>query len=257
MNKLLRQSKLFINRNASTILTCIGGAGVIATSVMAVKATPKALSLLEDAKKEKGEELTKLEAVKVAGPTYIPAIVTGAATIACIFGSNVISKHQQATLMSAYALLDSSYKEYREKVDELYGEEAGERVREEIAKDKYTGDDVSLEDNKELFFDFYSGRYFESTKEEVAMAEYEINRSLIVNCGASVNEFYELLGLPARPEYDEIGWTMGQLEEMYWHPWIEFDHEPITLDNDSDGYEGLECTIIHMPMEPVMGYLDY
>ena len=63
--------------------------------------------------------------------------------------------------MSAYALLDSSYKEYKKKTDELYGEDAGKQIRGEIAKDKYVGDDVSLDDGKELYYDFYSGRYFE------------------------------------------------------------------------------------------------
>ena len=42
----------FLKRNASTILTCVGAVGVVATSVMAVKATPKALILLEKAKGE-------------------------------------------------------------------------------------------------------------------------------------------------------------------------------------------------------------
>ena len=151
--------KDFLRRNSSTILTCVGAVGVVTTSVMAVKATPKALTLLEKAKQEKGEELTKFEVVKVAGPSYIPAIISGAATIACIFGSNVISKHQQAALMSAYALLDNSYKEYRNKVDELYGEEAGHKVREEIVKEKYTGDVITSNNNEELFYDFYSGRF--------------------------------------------------------------------------------------------------
>ena len=68
MSTLLSRSKSFVNRNGSTILTCLGGAGVIATTVMAVKATPKAVELLEQAKQEKGEELTKLEVVAVAGP---------------------------------------------------------------------------------------------------------------------------------------------------------------------------------------------
>lgn len=247
----------FLRRNSSTILTCIGAFGVVATSVMAVKATPKALTLLENAKEEKGEELTKLEVVKVAGPVYIPTIISGAATLACIFGSNVISKRQQATLMSAYALLDNSYKEYREKVDELYGEEAGKKVREEIAKDKYTGDGTLEDDSKELFYDFYSGRYFESTSEKVLWAIYETNRSLIVNCAVGLNEFYDFLGLEELPEYDLLGWACGQIEETYWHPWIEFDTEEITIDNDSDMYEGLECTIIYMPMEPFMDYLEY
>lgn len=249
--------KEFLRRNSSTILTCIGAVGVVATSVMAVRATPKALRLIDNAEKEKGEKLSKWETVKVTGPTYIPAVITGAATIACIFGSNVISKHQQATLMSAYALLDNSYKEYRNKVDEIYGDEAGEKVREEIAKDKYTGDGKLEDDSKELFYDFYSGRYFESTKEAVMWAEYETNRALFVNYEVGLNEFYEFLGLEPRPEYDEIGWACGQMEEMYWHPWIEFDHEEMTIDEDSGEEAGLECTIINLPLEPFMGYLEY
>lgn len=257
MNELLRKSKLFLNRNASTILTIVGGAGVIVTAVTAVKATPKALALIENAKEEKGEELTKFEVLKVAGPAYVPSVLTGTATIACIFGANIISKHQQATLMSAYALLDNSYKEYRTKVDEIYGEEAGKQVREEIAKDQYTGDDILLEDGKELFYDFYSGRYFESTKEAVLKAEYETNRALFVNCAVGLNEFYSFLGLAEMPELDNVGWACGQMDEMYWHPWIEFQHEEIVIDEDSSEEAGLECTIIHLPMEPVMGYLEY
>lgn len=247
----------FLKRNSSTILTCVGAVGVVATSVMAVKATPKALNLIEAAKDEKGEELTKWEIVKVAGPTYIPSAIMGAATIACIFGSNIISKHQQAALMSAYALLDNSYKEYKKKVDELYGEEAGKQVRAEIAKDQYTGDAILLDDDTELFYDFYSGSYFESTKEAVLKAEYETNRALYVNGAVSLNEFYEFLGLDPKPEYEELGWSCGQIEEMYWHNWIEFDHEETILDEDSDGNEGLLCTIIHMPLPPYIDYLYY
>lgn len=244
----------FLKRNASTILTCVGAVGVVATSVMAVKATPKALILLEKAKEEKGEDLTTWETVKMAGPAYIPAVITGATTIACIFGANIISKHQQAALMSAYALLDSSYKEYKNKVDELYGEEAGRKVREEIVKDKYTGDDILLDDTKELFYDFYSGRYFNSSIEAVQRAEYETNRKLYVEGYVGVNDFYEFLDnddVRPRPAYDEIGWTCGQLESMYWHTWIEFDHTETIID-DSDEHDGLPCTIIYMPLDPVI-----
>lgn len=247
----------FIKRNASTILTCIGAAGVVGTAVLAVKETPKVLSLLENAKEEKGEDLTKWEKFKIAGPVYAPAVITGAATIACIFGSNIINKRQQASLMSAYALLDSSYKEYKKKTDELYGEEAGKHIRSEIAKDKYTGDGSLLDDSKELFFDFYSGRYFESTKETVMWAQYETNRAMYVNGAVGLNEYYELLGLERNPVYEDIGWSCGQLEEMYWHPWIEFDYEETIIEEESDCSEGIECTIIHLPMEPVMGYLEY
>ena len=249
--------KEFLRRNSSTILTCAGAIGVVATTVMAVKATPKALSLLEDAKEEKGEELSKWEVVKVAGPAYIPTAITGLGTIACIFGSNVISRHQQATLMSAYALLDNSYKEYKKKVDEVYGEEAGKTVRAEITKDKYTGDEVLLDDDKELFYDFFSGRFFESTKETVLRAAYETNRTMYVSNAVSLNEYYEFLGLEPLPEYEELGWACTQIEEMYWHNWIEFEQEETILDEDADGNEGLVCTIIHMPQPPYIDYLYY
>lgn len=247
----------FLKRNASTILTCVGVTGVVVTAVMVAKETPKAMTLINNAQEKKGEKLTKWEKVKIAGPVYAPSIITGIGTIACIFGANVINKHQQATLMSAYALLDNSYKEYKKKTDELYGEGAGKHIRGEIAKDKYSGDGSLLDDNKELFFDFYSGRYFESTKEAVMWAQYETNRAMYINGAVSLNEYYELLGLEPRAEYEDIGWSCGQLEEMHWHPWIEFDYEDIIIDEESDYSEGIECTIIHLPMEPFMGYLEY
>ena len=249
--------RLFIKRNTPTLLTCLGAAGVVATVVLAVKETPKALNLLENSEKEKGEELTRLEKVKIASSVYIPSIITGMATIACIFGSNIISKNQQATLMSAYVLLDNAYKEYRKKADELYGEQAGEQIREEIAKDKYVSDRISLDDDKELFYDFYSGRYFESTKATILLAQYETNRSLFVNCSVGLNEYYKFIGLEQFPEYDSFGWTCSRMEEAYHHPWIEFNHEEIIIDGDSEYDEGLKCTIIYLPFDPFVNYLEY
>lgn len=52
-------NRQFWHRNAATVLTCLGGIGVVATSVMAIKATPKALKKIEEAKQEKGEDLSK------------------------------------------------------------------------------------------------------------------------------------------------------------------------------------------------------
>ena len=126
---LVESSKLFIKKNSSTILTCLGATGVVITSVMAVKATPKAMLLLEEEKENKGSELTKLEVVMTAAPAYIPAVGIGLSTIACIFGANILNKRQQAALMSAYALINRSYRDYRSKLRELLGEETDEQVR--------------------------------------------------------------------------------------------------------------------------------
>ena len=77
MKGLLTQSKRFLKRNAPTILTGLGAFGVVATAVTAVRATPKAMQLIECAEEEKGEKLTVLETVQVAGPVYIPSVLTG------------------------------------------------------------------------------------------------------------------------------------------------------------------------------------
>ena len=251
MNKLVNQSKRFLNRNSSTILTCLGGAGVIVTSVLAVKATPKALKLLETAKEEKGEELTSFEVIRTAGPIYIPAIITGVSTIACIFGANVLNKRSQAALMSAYALLDNSYKDYKKKVVELYGEEADREVKSSIAKDKYEETDVKVDDTKKLFFDFYSSRYFESTDEIVRKAEYDLNKELSIMSYASLNDFYDLLKIEKIDGGDDLGWSAAKNFEYYCQSWIDFAHEKVIMD------DGLECCIIHIQIEPTFGYEEY
>ena len=88
-------------------------------------------------------------------------------------------------------------------------------------------------------------------------AQYEVNKLLSVNYAVGLNEYYDLLGLEEKPEYEMLGWSRGQMEEMYGHPWIEFEHEEIILDGDSEYDEGLKCTIINMPLSPFVDYLEY
>ena len=245
MNDLLKYSKKFIKRNGSTILTCMGGIGVVATTVMAVKATPKALELLEQAEIEKDESLTILEKIQIAGPSYIPTILVGASTIACIFGANVLNKRQQASLLSAYALLDNSYKEYKKKVSELYGEEANKNIQNELAKDSYKEADVEYEDNKLLFYDEYSQQYFNSTMEDVLRAEYILNHDFSYHGYATLNEFYDLLKLPRTDYGDILGWNSYLIYEHQWHTWIEFNHRKVELE------DGMECYILEIVTDPI------
>ena len=252
MNDLLSKSQLFLKRNSSTILTCVGAAGVIATTVTAVKATPKALLLLENAKEEKGESLTKLEKVKIAGPAYVPSVLLGAGTLACIFGANILNKQGQASLMSAYALVDGAYKDYKNKVDELYGEEAGTRVRAEIAKDKYEEEPlVIVEDGNRLYYDYYSERYFEARPYDVQKAEYEVNRTLMMDDAVYLNEWYRHLGLEPLDHGDDFGWSTCANVEAYWQSWIDFGHEKVIMD------DGLECIIITFMQEPFPNFEEW
>lgn len=250
MNNLSHQAKALWRRHGSTILTCIGGVGTVATAVMAVKATPKAMRLLDEAKTDKGEDLTKTEMIRVAGPVYIPSVLVGLSALTCIFGANVLNKHQQASLMSAYALLDSSYKDYKNKVGELYGTDATTKVREEIAKDKYEDADILPEDDMELFYDEYSGRYFNSTKAQVQRAEYEMNRDLVMRDYVYLNEFYAHLDIEPIEGGDDLGWSRGGNLDHHWQEWIDFGHHKVVMD------DGLECTIISLFGEPYLDFAD-
>lgn len=251
MNNLLRHTKLFVSRNGSTILTCMGGVGLVATAVLTATATPKAMTRVENAREEKGEELTKVETVIAAAPAYIPPVLTGLATLACMFGANTLNKRQQASLASAYALLDTSYKEFKKKVEEVHGEGAVQKVQAEIAKDKYEESDIQPEDGMKLFYDEFSGRYFESTMEKVQQAEYNINRDLNMQCYALLNDFYEYLGLIPIEGGDDLGWSADMNAEYYWQSWIDFLHHEVVMD------DGLEVTIITMVIEPTLGWEDY
>lgn len=251
MNKLVHRTKLFVSRNGSTILTCMAGVGLVATAVLTAQATPKALTRVENAREEKGEELTKVETVIAATPAYIPPILTGVATLACMFGANTLNKRQQASMASAYALLDTSYKEYKKKVEELYGEGANDKVKEEIAKDKYEESDIEPSDGMKLFYDDFSGRIFESTLEKVQAAEYNINRDLSTQGYATLNDFYGYLGLVPIDGGDELGWSSGMNFDYYWQEWIDFGHHKTTMGDD------LECIMITMFSEPTLGWEDY
>ena len=245
MGNLINSSKLFLKRNSSTILTCVGAVGVIATAVTAVRATPKAMSLLNKAEQDKHDDLTVMEKIKVAGPAYIPSALIGASTIACIFGANILNKRSQAALTSAYALLDTSYKEYKRKVKELHGDGIDQEVIQSLVKERYSEQDIlEADDGKELFFDFYSLQFFRSTTDEVLAAERYMNDVFQSRGYALLSEFYDKLGITVADCDWNLGWSKYAGEYLYGYDSIEFDHYVSVMDN------GIECCAIRMPFEP-------
>lgn len=249
MNRLLSKTGCFFKKNIATILTGIGTAGVVITAVSAIKATPKALYSIEEAEKEKGDKLSNKEKIITTTHIYLPTIIIGVSTIACILGANVLNKKQQASLISAYALLQKSYNEYRDKVDELY--ENSSIVDKEIAKDVYDNTKPSVSsDEKCLFYDMFSKRYFESNKVDVIAAEYHFNRNFTLRGYATLNELYEFLGVDKIDGGDSIGWSIDAGLSFYGYSWIDFEHDFVTTD------DGMEVCLISMPFAPTSDYLD-
>ena len=241
-----------IKSKSPTILSILAVFGVGATAVTAVMAKPKADERVKRAEKEKGEPLTRLEKIKVAAPAYIPSAAIGFGTSACILAANVLNKRNQAMMTSAYALLHSNYIKYTNKVKELYGTEAHQKILDEVisAEDRYiyTCDWVSTkslnfdpEDEHELlFYDMMSKRYFKSTPSRVLLAEYHLNRNFVLGMPCSKNDFYNFLGLDPVQYGDDIGWEIFD-GSMYW---IDLEHYKSYMDNST-----LECYVI----QPVFG----
>lgn len=245
----------FIDRNSSTILASLGCVGVIATAVSAVKATPDACLLIREENREKhdGDPYggTKLDAVKACWKCYIPAAIIGVSTITCIVGANILDKKKQGALISAYTLINESYKKYRKKVIDIYGEDADKNIINAIVRDK-EGPSFEQENKDErLFFDYFSDRYFQSTMENVQQAEYELNRMYATTGQVSLNDFYKLLGIEETSEGVVLGWDVNIGAQVDAEIWIDFDHELTTLD------DGLECYILTIPTSPTPIDRDY
>ena len=126
-----------MKKHSPEILTGIGIAGMITTTIMAVRATPKALALIEDKKSELDtDQLTKAETVKAAWYCYIPAAVVGSISVFCLIGASSTNLRRNAALATAYTLSESTLKEYQEKVVETIGEKKEQSIRDSVSKNK-------------------------------------------------------------------------------------------------------------------------
>ena len=254
-------ARLFIKKNAGAILSVMGSIGVVATAITAARAAPKAIKLLDDAREEKGSKLSKIEIAQIGFKTYLPVGLVSAATITCIMSANVLSRNKQANITSAYALLDQSYKDYRRKVIEIYGEETDHKIIEAIAVDRakevrisasYMCDnvDLSLDDSSGkpvLWYEEYSKRFFEATLEQILSAEYHLNRNYILRGCATINEMYDFFGLDPVEWGDDLGWEPMDEGEF----WIEFNHFKAKLD------DGTEFYILDLPFAPRKAEIGY
>ena len=232
--KFIKDAQKTIVKRSPEILTGLGVAGLVTTTILAVKATPKALRLIEMAEdhgigitSKNGDPdwerrpLTKLETVKVAWKPYIPAAVTGAVSIACIIGASSVHARRNAALATAYQLSTTALSEYKEKVVETIGEEKEKVIREKIAQDKIDRDPIKESIEKEtvvigsgevLFLEPVSMQCFKSDIESVRKILNDINFRLTTGMEEyiSLSEFYDEIGLPHTSISDDIGWNLGR-----------------------------------------------
>ena len=185
LTKIFNDVKVGFNKNSPAILTGIGITGMLTSTVLAVKATPKALKLLDQAENDKCDELTTVEKIKAAWKPYIPAVISGSVSIACLIGANSAHAKRNAALATAYKISESALTDYRSKVIETVGEKKEKTIREKVDKERLQQAPVSKNEvivtsnDNTLCFDAISGRYFTSDIEKLKKAENELNKRML------------------------------------------------------------------------------
>lgn len=233
-----------VNDNSPTILSAIAVAGVVTTAVMAVKATPKAIKIVEAERAFRGRvvkpdsvevvhvDMPFVDIAKLTWQLYAPAAIMGAATITCIIGSNSIGNRRNAAMISAYTLSETAREEYRNKVVETFGTQKEQEVRDEIAQDRVkahppANNEVIITDGGQMLCqDGLTGRYFKSDIETIRQAAVAINAHMVYEQYASLNDFYDKIGLEHTPIGDEIGWRVEKLLELKFSSTLAKNNQP-------------------------------
>lgn len=218
-NNIIRTVGAAVSKHAPELLTAFGIANMFTGVVLAVRATPKAIDILDKAEAEKGDTLTRTEIVADVWKAYIPAAAFCLVSVACFIGSNALNKNRCAALTAAYTLSETALREYKDEVREAVGEQKEQEIHTKAVQkkidrtpvpDKLVSSSEALmlpEEERSLCYDAFAGRYFYSDRASIDKAVNALNRQLISDDFASLNDFYDLIGLEHTKMGDLLGWS--------------------------------------------------
>lgn len=252
LKRTIKSAERVLTKYSPGILTGIGIAGMIGATFMAVKATPKALYLIETKKEEdEVEELTPVETIKTCWKCYIPATLTTVLSAACLIGASTVSAKRNAALATAYSISEAALREYQEKVVEVIGEKKEKAVRDAVAKDQIERDPVTKSEvviidsnSNTLCYEPLSGRYFKSTIDKIKKAEIKLDRQMIQEMYVSLNDFYWEIGLDGTDLGDQMGWNLSK-------GYMDLSFSSQLAD------DGTPCAVIVYGIPPVYDYQRY
>lgn len=253
VNGVTSKAVMKLKKHSPEILVVAGIAGTVVSAVLACKATTKVAEILDETKGTldtihegmetgaiNGQEYTnedgKKDTVVVYAQTgmklaklYGPAIILGTLSITSILASNNILRKRNVALGAAYAAINKSFKEYRGRVIERFGEQVDTELKygikakkfEEIEVDPETGKekkvkktvmvaDPNLQSDYAVYFDSKSRNYETNPdynrmflKAQQAFA----NDKLQTRGHLFLNEVLDDLDLPRTPAGQIVGWT--------------------------------------------------
>lgn len=249
--KVYNKSEMKVRKYSPEILAGVGVVGVVASTVMACKATTKLNDILEESKEQLDkikevatdpnyeEKYTQKDAKSDTTITYVqtgvkvvklyaPSVILGVSSLGCLLASNNILRKRNAALSAAYMTVDKSFKEYRRRVAERFGDEVEKEIRYNIkAKEIVTVDEEGNEvketvkvmegaDNPTTYSDY--ARFFdESCPAWQNDPEYNLtflkaqqqyaNDLLRAQGRLFLNDVYKMLGIDITKAGQVVGWV--------------------------------------------------
>lgn len=253
INQKIARAGFALKKHSPEILLAAGIGGAIVSAVMACRETTKISAILDKTKQDLDAVHTVLDngdsekysvedgrkdTVIIYAQTgwelaklYAPSVTLGALSITSILASNNILRKRNVALAAAYTAVDKSYKEYRKRVAERFGEDVDRELRFNI-KAREVEETVIDEDGKEKTIkktvetaDIEScspyARYFDSGNPYwdvssdhnyyfLRAQQSYMNDVLKIKGHITLNEAYELLGFPTTKAGMVVGWIFDE-----------------------------------------------
>lgn len=227
----LRKTGDVISKNSPIIAASLGVIGLGCAIYSAIKATPKAMQMIEEAEIEKNNEEMALAQEQGRGPEIVPltkkekAIIYGkcfwktaaltVVTAGCIIGGVVLANRQTKAMTLLYGTAATTLEQYREAAKEVVGEKKERSIHDKVVSDKFSTEAL---DNDEMIIDTghgthlcvdaITGRAFYSDIETIRRSINNLNAQLISVGQLSLNDYFYELGL-SEIKYDYasmLGW---------------------------------------------------
>lgn len=278
----LGKTGLVLKKHESEILMVLGAAGAVTSTVLACRATLKVHDVLNDSKdaldlieqtstrEDLSEEYTELDAkndrkivyvqtgVKIV-KTYAPSVILGGLSLAAMFASNNVLKKRSAALAAAYFTVDQSFKEYRGRVSERFGDDVEQEIRlglkeqtitekvmdeetgkEKKVKKKIKVSDPNLKSDYAMYYNKQTSAYADSNYEynlcTLRAAENYWTTALQSRKYVTLNEVLDYLGISGTKAGMVVGWYYDP-NDPNCETYIDLRIQEVYLDNGDGTFE--------------------
>lgn len=244
----IQHGSLFLKKHAPTILTALGVGSAVSSVVLAIKATPKAVILIEERKKkEEKDKLTALETVDTCWKVYTPTALTLIMAIACPIGANCLNVGKQAALLGVCSAQGEFIKDYKKKVIDTIGPDKEKDIQKQIDQEKVLGNNqiinfTPIRPEEFPCLDDMTGQVFSSNRDKIEKVVLTVRDIIHSSMEISKNDYLELMGERIVDDGYEWGWneTTG----------FELDISTCEVNN-------MPCYVVHYEVKPVYRFNYY